>query len=617
MDRSGFLSSDSLQSTSLIWVFTNFIRRNRGLYLFAKGLRSIKRNGVGKTAKEIAAGMRGHLTSLETEVFLTKTEKNNQENMVFPKKVKISIITPLCNTPEQSLREMIESVLAQTYGNWELCLADGSDKGHLSVKHICKDYTQKDNRIKYRKFDRNLGLSEKLNKAIEMSSGEYLGLLDQADLLHPSALYQVMKVICNDETDFIYTDEADFLSSHTVTLKHFKPDYAVDTLCSYNYIGHFTVFDRKLMDKAGTFRSEFDGSHDYDLIFRYTDLAFKVCHIPKLLYFRRTDEKSAVSDVEKKMEAISTAEKTIDEYLKKHGRSARVESKIGLPGFFRINYRLIEKPLVSIIIPNKDNAALLRNCLSSILEKTTYEYYEIIIVENNSSDEATFSFYEELKRYPNIRIVYWKDKGFNFSEICNFGVQCARGRHLVFFNNDVLIITPNWIEEMLMYSQRSDVGAVGAKLYFLNGSVQHAGVVLGLGGIAGHIYHGAPHNAVGFMGKLQIVQNMSAVTAACMMVRREVFEEVGPFLPDFFVSFNDVDLCIRIRKAGYLVVWTPYAEAYHLESKSRGYNTTSERQHKLAHETALFKARWEKELAAGDPYYNCNFSLEKADYSLK
>ena len=261
---------------------------------------------------------------------------------------------------------------------------------------------------------------------------------------------------------------------------------------------------------------------------------------------------------------------------------------------------------------------MLRSCLASIMEKTTYGNYEIIIVENNSEQERTFAFYEELKRYANISVVYWKGNGFCFSEICNFGAQNAAGAQLLFVNNDVLIITPNWIEEMLMYSQRSDVGLVGCKLYFLNGAVQHAGMVLGLGGsVAGHVYLGAPNEEIGFMAKLQIVQNMSAVTAACMMIKRPVFEEVGYFTQEFCDSFNDVDLCLKIRSAGYLVVWTPYAEAYHLESKSRGYNIVSGKKRRLLEETALFNKKWGAVLAAGDPYYNRKFLLERADYRLK
>ena len=607
---------DNSYFANLIWILTNFIRRNRRLYIFAKGLRSIKRYGFKKTAMEIAASMRGRYSSLGAETFVTKAEKTNQKNTVFPKKIKISIIVQLFNTEEYCLSEMLESVISQTYANWELCLADGSDKSHLSVKYICKNYTQKDSRIKYRKFNKNFGVSEKLNKAIKMSSGQYIGILEQNDVLHPSALHEVMKVICNEDSDLIYSDEAGF-SGNLVKLKHHKPDFAVDTLCSHNYIGHFLVFDKKFTSEAGVFRSEFDGCQDHDLILRYADNASKISHIPKLLYFRRDTEKTVIRNTKQKPEPVPTAEKSIQEYLNKKKKTARVERKIGLPGFYRAIYDIKERPEVSIIIPNKDNASLLRDCISSIFEKTTYENYEIIIVENNSSDDAIFAFYEELKSYSNIHILYWKEQGFNYSEICNFGAKYAHGQHLVFLNNDVMIISPNWIEEMLMYSQRDDVGAVGAKLYFLNGSIQHAGVILGLGGIAGHIYYGAPHQSTGFMGKLQIVQNVSAVTAACMMVRKQVFTEVGSFAPEFFASFNDIDLCIKIRKAGYLIVWTPYAEAYHLESRSRGYNTTSKKQLSLAMETALFKARWGKELAMGDPYYNCNLSLDKTDYSPK
>jgi len=509
---------------------------------------------------------------------------------------------------------MIESVIAQTYSNWELCLVDGSDDTHSNIMYVCKVYAMNDKRIKYQKLNKNLGISENSNKAIEMSGGDYIGLLDHDDALHPSALYEIMKVICENDSDFIYTDEAIFSSNGKITLRHYKPDYAVDTLYSYNYISRFTVFSRTLMDKAGVFRSEFDGSQDYDLILRYTHIAAKVSHISKLLYFHRIREKS---NIDKKLNVISSAEKAITEHLKTRGIQAQVESKIKLPGYYRVVYELTEKPQVSIIIPNKDNVSLLRNCLSSIMEKTTYDNYEIIIVENNSADNATLSFYKELKRYDNVHIVNWEGKEFNFSEICNMGYRCAKGQQLIFLNNDIEIITPNWIEEMLMYCQRDDVGAAGAKLYFSNQSIQHAGVVLGVEGTAGHILYGAPFGSIGYMGGLQIVQNMSAVTAACMMVKRKVFEDVGLFPPEFNNSYNDVDLCMRIRKAGYLIVWTPYAEAYHFESKSRGYNITHEKKRKLVGEMTLFKTKWKNELAAGDPYYNRNFSLNDANYRIK
>jgi GT2 family glycosyltransferase len=589
------------------------------LYSFAKHILFLKRNGIKVTARKIdvyfQSQRRKRFSRLERELALTKSKRTIQETTVFPEQIKFSIITPLYNTQEEHLIAMIESVIAQTYDNWELCLTDGSDDGHDNIMLICHRYALDDSRIKYKKLEKNFGTSENSNKAVKMSGGEYIGLLEHDDALHPSALYEIMNVICKKEkADFFYTDEAVFSSAGKIVFRHYKPDFAIDTLCSHNYISRFAVFSRTLMEKAGLFRDEFDGSYDYDLILRYTYIASNVRHISKLLYFHRQRERS---NIEKKLNVISSAEKAITEHLKTRGISALVENKIRLSGYYRVIYELTERPLVSIIIPNKDNASLLRNCLSSIMEKSTYNNYEIIIVENNSTDNATENLYKELKRYDNIHIVKWEGKEFNFSEICNTGFRNANGKQLIFLNNDIEIITPNWIEEMLMYCQRDDVGAAGAKLYFSNRSVQHAGVVLGIEGTAGHILYGAPFGSAGYMGNLQIVQNMSAVTGACIMVKRKVFEDVGLFPPEFHNSYNDVDLCIRIRKAGYLIVWTPYAEAYHFESKSRGYNTTHEKKQKLASEMALFKKKWKNELAVGDPYYNCNFSLDNANYDIK
>jgi len=603
----------------VVWFFLSIIRRNRKLYFLAKSVRFLKRNGIRATTQKIGTGIKKQVkkrfSRLEKELALTTHKRTIQKNTVFLKQIKFSLITPLYNTQEEHLIAMIESVIAQTYGNWELCLTDGSDDGHDNIRFICEKYAWDDNRIKYKKLEKNGGISENSNKAIQMSTGEYIGLLEHDDVLHPSALYEIMRVICQEkEADFIYTDEAVFSPAGKIVERYYKPDFAVDTLRSHNYISRFTVFSRILMEKAGLFRAEFDGSQDYDLILRYTAVAHGICHIPKLLYFHQRREKS---NVNKKIGVISTAENALNDHLKQQGISAQVEAKIGLPGYYRIIYELTERPLVSIIIPNSDNVSLLRNCLASIMERTTYNNYEIIIVENNSADKATENFYKELKRYANIHIVYWEGKDFNFSEICNTGFRYSNGKQLIFLNNDIEIITPNWIEEMLMYCQRDDVGAVGAKLYFTNRSIQHAGVVLGIEGTVGHIYYGAPLDSAGYMGKLKIVQNMCAVTAACMMVRRNVFEEAGFFEPEFKSSYNDVDLCLKIKKAGYLIVWTPYAEAYHLESRSRGYNITRDKKRQLIHEMDLFKAKWKNDITQGDPYYNCNFSLENANYRLK
>ena len=589
--------------------------------LFAKGLLSLKRVGIRETlnrVKDYKKRQRKRLLSLDEHICLTEHELLSQRNTIFPKQILISIITPLYNTPEQFLKEMIDSVRHQTYNNWELCLADGSDKEHGKVERICREYARKDERIKYKKLDKNEGISGNSNRAIEMATGDYFGLLDHDDMLHPSALYEVMKAICYEDADFIYTDEATFTNhDRNITLKHFKPDYAIDTLRSYNYICHFSVFSKETKEKAGIFRSEFDGSQDHDLILRYTEIASKIVHIPKLLYFWRSHINSAASDTSTKLYAITAGKNAIKEQLLKHGITAEVESTIESPVFYRIVYDLIERPLVSIIIPNKDNILLLQDCLASIMEKTTYSNYEVIIVENNSTDNATFAYYEELKKYQNIRVVYWEGIGFNHSELNNFGFKYSRGTQLILMNNDVKIITPNWIEEMLMYSQRNDVGAVGIKLYYPDDTIQHAGVILGLHGLAGHIFHLAPREAVGYMARLKIVQNMSAVTAACVMIRRSVYEGVGCFSQEFPASFNDVDLCMKIRKANFLIVWTPFAEAYHHESKTRGYPDTPEKQNVLAQEIALFKEKWGKELVQRDPYYNCNFSLDRADYYIE
>jgi len=616
-ERSNLINSHSWRITKPLRDLTSFVRRHKVLRFFAKSLMSVKRDGIIVTFKMIVKKIIKY-KKLSKYITLSRAERLSQRNAVFPKSIKFSIITPLYNTPKNFLKEMIQSVINQTYSNWELCLADGSDDNYKNISRICRDFVNQDKRIKYKKLDKNLGISRNSNEAIGMSSGEYIGLLDHDDVLHPSALFEVMKVICDKNADFIYTDEATFNSdNHKITIKHYKPDYAIDTLRSCNYICHFSVFSRKLMEQAGTFRSEFDGSQDYDLILRYTDIASKIYHIPKLLYFWRSHGNSAASDINNKLYAITAAEKALNNHFKRCGISAHAEYQKDVLGFFRIIYELKEFPQVSIIIPNKDHVSILRSCINSIIEKTTYKNYEIIIVENNSTENATFLYYNELKKHSNINVIYWKGTGFNHSELNNFGVQYAKGTHLILLNNDIEIITPNWLEEMLMFSQRNDVGAVGIKLYYPNDTIQHAGIIIGLLSLAGHIYRGSQRNEVGFMARLKIAQNMSAVTAACMMVRKTVFYKVGGFSSEFKNSFNDVDLCLKIRKAGYLNVWTPFAEAYHYESKTCGYADTPDKKRKFEIEIYKFRKKWGKELATGDPYYNCNFSLDRADYTIK
>ena len=550
----------------------------------------------------------------------TKEELENQRHTKFEQEYVFSIIVPLYNTPENFLREMIDSVIQQTYGKWELCLADGSDAEHEFVGDICKGYAQKDARIKYKKLEKNMGISENTNAALTMATGEYIGLFDHDDLLHPSVLYEYMNVICEKNADFIYCDELTFVETlNHITILHFKPDFAIDNLRANNYICHFSVFKKTLLDKVGGFRKEFDGSQDHDMIFRLTEQAKIICHIPKVLYFWRSHKGSVAGDISSKTYAIEAGIKAVKSHLQRCGLNAEIESSRISPSMYRIRYELTDRPLISILIPNMDHVEDLSRCIQSILTKSTYENYEIIIIENNSVKNETFEYYKELEKNSKIRIITYESNGeFNYSAVNNFAVPFAKGEHLLFLNNDIEIIAENWMEEMLMFSQREDIGAVGAKLYYPNDTIQHAGVILGAGGIAGHAHLFLPYDTPGYMGRCCLQQNFSIVTAACLMLKKKAFEQVGGFDDiKLKVAFNDVDLCMKLRKAGYLNAWTPYAEAYHYESVSRGVEDTPEKIERFMGEIASFEERWADELQAKDPYYNINFSTERADFTVK
>lgn len=543
-------------------------------------------------------------------------QRRMETNFNFHKDIKFSVLVPLYNTPKKFLIEMIKSVQNQTYSNWELCLADGSDSEHKYVEEICRKLSAVDNRIKYEKLEKNLGISENTNHCIKMSTGDYIALFDHDDLLHPSALYEVMRAICFENADYVYTDENTFIKYPTQRVfTHYKPDFSPDTLRSNNYICHFSIFSKKLLDSVGYFRSKCDGSQDYDLILRLTEKAKKIVHIPKVLYFWRSHKNSVASSIGAKPYVINAAKQAITDHLKRVGLEGTVENSAVI-STYKINYKIYGNPKISIIIPNKDYIDDLDKCINSILRKTTYNNYEIIIVENNSTEQATFEYYEKLKVYKNIKIVIWDDE-FNYSAINNFGEKYATGEYILLLNNDVEIITPNWIEEMLMFAQRSDVGGVGIKLYYPDDTIQHGGVILGMGGIAGHAHKNLPSSSYGYVGRASYAQNLSACTAACFMVRKSVYEEVGGLDEGYKVAFNDVDLCMKIRKAGYLIVFTPYAEMYHYESKSRGFEDTPEKVKRFNSEVKRFESKWGEELKKGDPYYNPNLSLLHEDFRFK
>ncbi len=545
-----------------------------------------------------------------------KKTLRKQKKTVFQKKPLISIVVPLYQTPEPYLRELIDSVKAQSYENWQLCLADGSPDDRLKG-FLDRNYG-KENRIVYRKLEQNGGISVNTNEAVMLATGEYLMLCDHDDTLEPDALYEITKAINEkDAPDVLYTDE----DKVSMDGKHyfdpnFKPDYNLFRLRENNYICHIFVVKKALTDRVGLLRTEFDGAQDYDFIFRCCEEADKVVHIPKVLYHWRCHMDSTAADPESKAYAYQAGRRAIKEHYQRMGIDASVEMT-ERPGWYRSYVKIQDNPKISIIIPNKDHIEDLELCLFSLTKRSTYKNYEILIVENNSEKPETFEYYKKLPdRYPKVKVLTW-EKEFNYSAINNFAAKQVEGVYLLFLNNDVEILTPQWMEEMLQICQQKDVAITGAKLYYPDDTIQHAGVVLGLGGIAGHIMCKASREDPGYFGRTVTVQEISAVTAACMMIRTEDFWNAGGFDETFQVAFNDIDLCMKVRAAGKKIVFTPYAELYHYESKSRGLEDTPEKQFRFDKEVKAFEAKWSEQLAKGDPYYSPNLSVTEGDCSLR
>lgn len=557
-----------------------------------------------------------------TKSFPDEARAKAERETVFPRMPKISILVPLWNNEPEFQKEMLDSVMNQTYQNWELCLADGSDDAHSYMGEISKEYAARSNgRIVYKKLEKNEGISGNTNACLAMATGEFIGLLDQDDILHPSTLYEYVKAINEKDADYIYCDETTFKSGnidHMLTM-HFKPDYAPDNLRANNYICHFSVFKRDLLQGAELFRSQFDGSQDHDMILRLTDAAQNVVHVPKLLYYWRCHATSVASNIEAKPYAIEAARGAVAENLRSHGfKNFQITSTRAFETIFKIRYQIIGSPRISIVILNKDHVMDLKRCISSIEEKSTYDNYEIVVVENNSETKEIKDYYELLKDDPRVKVVTYTGS-FNYSAINNFGVKETTGEYILLLNNDTQVITVNWMEEMLMYAQREDVGAVGAKLYYGDKTIQHAGVVIGLGAhrTAGHTHYKQHRENLGYMGRLCYAQDVTAVTGACLLVKKSLFEKVGGLDESFAISLNDVDFCLKLRKLGLLNVFTPFAELYHFESISRGLDDQGEKAERYSRESAHFRDKWKKELQQGDPYYNPNFSLDRSDFSLR
>ena len=550
------------------------------------------------------------------EVYIPDEETlEKQRKHKFKKTPLISIAVPAYQTPTEFLKQMIDSLIAQTYPNWELCIANASPDNE-EMQRVLADYAARDSRVRFCNLKENLGIAENTNQAFAMAKGEFLGLLDHDDLLAPNALYEIVQALQeHPQADTFYTDEDKVTTELDEHFQpHLKPDFNLDLLRSNNYICHFFVARRSIVEKVGGFRKEFDGAQDYDFIFRCTENSREVVHIPEILYHWRTHKASTADNPASKMYAFEAGKRAIEAHLERNGVKGVVSHTPDL-GFYRVQYPVQGEPLVSVIIPNKDEKETLRTCLESLKKNTDYKNFEIII-ENNSTTDEIFRYYKELSKDPQIHLLRWK-KEFNYSAINNFGAAHAKGEYLLFLNNDIKTINPDWMTEMLGVCQRPEVGGVGAKLIYPDNTIQHAGCVIGMGGIAGHMFVDMPAERTGYLHKASLLQDMSAVTAACLMMKKEIFEKVGGFTPELAVAFNDVDLCLKVRKENALIVYDPYAKLYHMESKTRGAEDSKEKVRRFQTEIEYMRCHWLDILKNGDPYYNKNLSLTKWNYSLK
>ena len=533
---------------------------------------------------------------------------------------KISIVVPLYNTPLNFLEELLDSVVNQTYRNWELCCVDAGQD--TAVGQHVQARAKADPRIRYQKLTENEGIAGNTNHGFELATGDYIALLDHDDILHPCALWYTAQAIVEQGADFVYTDEATFEGKvENVVLYHFKPDFMLDNLRSNNYICHLTTFSKVLMEQAGGGeRAEYNGSQDYDLFLRLTEKARKIVHIPHALYYWRSSPNSTASDISAKTYCIDAGIAALKAHYARCGVAVDDVTLIpGTPGYYKTDYTMAHPGRVSILIPTCDHIRDLETCVESIYARTTYPDFEILLIENNSKEEQTFRSYERMqKEHPDtLKVLTWQGKGFNYSALNNFGARYATGEYLLLLNNDTEVITPGWLEEMVMYAQQKRVGCVGAKLLYPDDTIQHAGVGFGIGGVAGHLHKYFPATSDGYMGRLNYVQDVYGDTAACLLIRKEIYDEVHGLDESYAVAFNDVDFCVRVREAGYTNVFTPFAQLYHYESKSRGMEDNPEKQKRFQGEVLRFQARWGDLLAKGDPCTNPNFDIQREDFSLK
>jgi GT2 family glycosyltransferase len=529
-----------------------------------------------------------------------REELRRQAAMHFPRAPLISLLVAACDAPEPYLRATVESVVAQTYGRWELCLAD--DAGESPERsRLLQALGQRDGRIKVIVVPPGAGLADSANRALAASAGEYVAYIGPGDTLAPFALFETVQALRRDPgADLLYSDEDRIdEAGRERSAPLFKPDWSPDTLRSHDYVGNLAVFARPLLDRAGRVRDGFGGCWHYDLLLRATEVSRPPVHLPQILYHRRTrpgESGRTARDHE-------AGRRSVAEHLGRVGWEGEVRDGL-LPGTYQLRQSPAPRARISVIIPNKDNAELLAGCVDS-LRRSSYPDYEVLIVENGSRRADTFACYREVTTRPNVRVLVW-DRPFNFAALNNEAARQASGELLLFLNNDVQPINDDWLERMADFALRAHVGAVGARLLYPDDTVQHAGMVVDRSHGTAHLFLFHPRHAPGYGGRQAVAQNLSAVTAACLLMRRQVFEEVGGFEEVFAVQYNDVDLCLKLRRKGYQVVWTPHAELYHLESATRDYNVTPEKKAACAREYDLFHARWGESLPPVDPYYNPN-----------
>lgn len=592
----------------IIATFKKVIRKIRSDGFF-KALKLIKRKV--KSEQEVLPVdnyMEWRKTRIATTAILSKQKKKK-----FQYQPKISIVVPTYNTPINFLCDMIDSVINQSYTNWELCIADGNSSNKETINTLNK-YADKYPNIVVNFLQENKMISRNTNEGLKLVTGDYIGLLDHDDLLEPDALFEIVSLLNKKEYDMIYSDEDKTNEDASLFFTpHYKPDFSQFTLRSYNYITHFTVIKKEIMDKVGEFDYHCDGAQDFDMFLRVSDETKNIGHISKVLYNWRVHENSTAASADAKDYVINAGILALEKHLKRCNIKGKVTNGLFATSY-KIDYAIENNPLVSIVIPSKDHIDDLKKCLKSIKDKTRNTNYEIIIVENNSEDNETFTFYDKINNKDNIKVLKW-EKEFNYSAINNFGVKYAKGEYILLLNNDVEIINKDWLNEMLMLATQENVGTVGAKLYFDDNTIQHAGIIMGIGGVAGHSHKYFDKESFGYFGRLKVVQNLSAVTAACLLIKKSVYEEVGGLDETFKVAFNDVDFCMKVLAKGYHNIFTPYAQLYHYESKSRGLEDTEEKIKRFNSEIMRFKDKWG--LWMEDPYYNLNLSNMVEDFSLR